>query len=58
MEKGAEKRWKFYAVYAVYKLRNICHCPQGKPHSLCIHCSILRNFKNSYNFLIKFLRRR
>lgn len=40
MEKGAEKRWKFYAVYAVYKLRNICHCPQGKPHSLCIHCSI------------------
>ena len=50
MEKGAEKRWKFYAVCAVYKLRNIFIVRKVNP----THCASIVLFKEILRIVIIF----
>ena len=50
MVKRAEKRWKFYAVYAVYKLRNIFIVRKANP----THCASIVLFKEILRIVIIF----
>ena len=50
MEKGAEKRWKFYAVYVVYKLRNIFIVRKANP----THCASIVLFTEILRIVIIF----